>query len=55
MKGGRLAEVDSNAKQQFLVNLIHEGGGEKHSVWVGATDTQDEGQWEWSGSGNLAQ
>ena len=44
--GGRLAVVKSEGENQFLLALMNERGVD--AAWLGATDEQFEGRWQWA-------
>ena len=44
-RGGRLVEISSLEENQFILNLAQRAKLE--SVWLGATDQDKEGGWEW--------
>ena len=41
--GGRLAHINSDAENQFLISLTDK----KSLVWLGAADIHEEGDWKW--------
>lgn len=43
--GGHLATITSNDEQQFIVSMVSKGS--KSAYWLGATNEQTAGQWEW--------
>ena len=43
--GGHLATITSQTEQTFLANLI--SAGSRNHYWLGATDENDEGNWQW--------
>ena len=51
-KGGYLAEVSDQATQDFLVTSLHSLNWQRHGVWIGATDHDEEGTWIWD-TGNV--
>ena len=44
--GGRLAEVRSQAENEFLTNFVRGKGSD--GIWIGARDEDREGEWVWS-------
>jgi len=46
-QGGRLVVIDSAEEQAFLEALIKNQEGKQIPVWIGLSDEDDEGQWEW--------
>ena len=45
-RGGHLITITSKDEQKFVRKLVEESGTSKH-YWLGATDNDDEGIWEW--------
>ena len=58
--GGRLATLDSQAKRDFVNGQLVGAGfetldGEWPSMWIGLSDSEEEGVWRWNTGQTLAQ
>ncbi len=45
IRGGHLVTITSSEEQQFIESILQDTG--KNSYWLGATDEETEGLWQW--------
>ena len=44
---GHLVTITSKDEQKFVEELLDDDGLQRYHYWIGATDKEDEGRWEW--------
>ena len=42
--------MTSASEQEFVDGMLRDFGAKVSTVWVGANDDKEEGQWRWDGS-----
>ena len=46
-RGGYLVVIESAAEQAFVESITKNHEGKQTAIWIGLSDDEDEGEWEW--------